>query len=158
MNAPIHPPPALYDYRFSAEPVAIMGRMRAFGTRVLCRAILSGDHYKGPIVLPYNASDAVAFQVLSVGAGVRVACEKMGEEPPQPGQHCDVRSVAADRVNAADPLGRYWLVDILDIAAVWDPVEADAPGLFEACAEMVARGAAFTAPAPSNGAVVLSAR
>lgn len=151
---------ALYDYRAGAEPLAAIGRMRAFGKRILCRAILEADWYRGPIqVVTYNAHDAVAFEILSVGRGVAGACEEMGEDAPTVGQHCDIRSVAADRVHAKDPTGRYWLVDIADVAGLWDPVPVDTPGLIEACAAIVERQALAAAAAPpSNGEVEMSPR
>lgn len=146
-----------YDYRLGPEPVAAMGAMRPLGTRVLCRAILDSDWYNGALkLITYNAIDAVAFEVVSVGAGVKGLCEKMGEVPPTPGQHCDIRSVAADRVYSRDVTGRFWLVPVDDIAAVWDPVPADAPGLAEACAAVQLRSQDHSVVADAKGLVDLA--
>lgn len=161
MNAPIDPP-KFYDFRFGMEPLAIMGRLRAFGTRILCRAILDTDYNAaqgGQIhLVQYNSVEAAAFVVLSVGGGVAKKCAEMGEECPRPGQIIDVRSVAADRVNAKDALGRYWLVDVADVSGITDPVEADAEGLFEACREVHLRGDAMSIAAAPTGEIELATR
>lgn len=112
-----------YDYSAGTDPVVEVGAMRAFGTRVLCRAILTNDGYRGPLhLVTYNSTDAECFEVLSVGGGVAGWCESHGESAPRPGQHLDCRSTAADRVAQKDPTGRFWLVPIEDVTAVWDPV------------------------------------
>ncbi len=147
----------IYQYNLGSEPVAAAGLMRAFGTRILCRAILEVDSYAGPIQLvTYNAHDAVAFAIVSVGNGVRAACEKMGELVPYAGQHCDVRSVAADRVNSKDPTGRYWLVPVEDVAAVWDAVDIDTPGFMDALVRVKQQRDGFMSVGSANGEAELA--
>ncbi len=146
-----------YDYRHSAEPVAMAGLLKAFGTRVLCRAILENDWYHGPIqLIEYSALDVMAFEVVSVGAGVAMACEKMGEHPIEVGEIVDCRSVGADRVHSNDPTVRYWLVPVEDIAARNMPVDLDTPGFLEALAAYRARQERTSAPVISNGQADLS--
>lgn len=120
-----------YGYQFGADVVAESGHMRAFGERILVRAILKSDAYerdeaKGTglyLAHVYNSSDAECFEVLAVGAAVEKWCAERGELAPKIGQHVDVRSTAADRVAASDPTSRYWLVPIAHVAAVWNPVD-----------------------------------
>ncbi len=153
-----------YSYRFGPEPIAAAGYMRAFGNRILVRAILDTDWYalENPdystrlSIVSFNAVDAVAFEVVSVGAGVQKTCEAMGEVPPEPGQHCDIRSVAADRVYSKDPSGRFWLVPVEDVAGVWDPVETDAPGIEDACRIVIARAMEQRSQVNSTGEAELS--
>lgn len=142
-----------YDYRAGTDVVVEMGKMRPFGRRILCRSILQNDAYEGPLTLvTYNSTDAVAFEILAVGGAVADWCEQHGETTPIVGQHCDVRSVAADRVNAKDPTGRYWLVPVEDVSAVWDPIPAD-DALLAAVDAISARSK--PAPAPSIASTII---
>ncbi len=147
----------LYKYQAGPEPVAAAGLMQAFGTRLLCRAILENDWYSGALQLVvYNATDVMAFEVVSVGAGVAHACAAMGEQPPRVGQHLDARSVAGDRVHANNPAGRYWFIPIEDVAGVWDPVDLKEPGFARAVEEVRARNAGNIAVSDARGEVDLS--
>lgn len=114
----------IYDYSAGPEFAAFLGRMTPFGDRVLLRAIMRSDGYKGALTLvEYNSSDAECFEILKVGGSVEKWCKEHDEFTPKVGQHCDIRSNASDRVAQKDPTGRYWLVSILDLASWWDPIE-----------------------------------
>jgi hypothetical protein len=144
-----------YAYKDGVEVVAEMGRMRPFGNRVLCRAIMRSDAFSSVLSVEYNSSEAECFEILAVGGGVARWCDENGEKMPLVGQHCDIRSTAADRVSQKDPTGRYWLVPVMDISAVWDPVDVDAD-TESAIARVKARsGAAFTLP-KFNGEAILT--
>lgn len=157
-----------YGYDAGTNPVAMMGRMRPFGRRVLLRAILEHDAYieekraKGERaieIVAYNTSDAVCFEVLGVGGGVARWCAENGETPPVVGDHCEMRSTAADRVHAREQIGRFWLVDVEDVAAVWAPVQADDPELLAAItAWREIKTNAVTPTAPGNGSADLEPR
>lgn len=150
----------IYGYSLGTTPIAASGHMKAFGRRLLVKAILDRDDYKGALTLvTYNALEAVAFEIVSVGAGVAKACAEMGEDTPVVGQHCDIRSVAADRVNGKDASGRYWLVQVEDVAAIWDPVDADDAELAKAIANATtSRVDSLVLPTMNrNGAVELEA-
>ena len=144
----------IYAYQHGSEPVAASGLMRAFGTRIIVRAILKNDSYTGPLhLVVFNSAEVEAFEIMSVGKGVASACAKMGEDTPKAGQHCDVRSVAGDRIG--DKLtSRYWSVPVEDLVSVWDPIDIETPGFLEAVALVKARDDG--APTPSSkGAIEL---
>jgi hypothetical protein len=174
-----------YTYELGPEPLAACGAMRPFGSRILCRAILDTDWLElrkraeaeaaraagnedlalgieatiMPVVT-FNSTDAAAFVIVAVGGGVAKWCEGAGEVAPLVGQHCDVRSVAADRVYAKDVTGRYWLVPVEDVGSVWDAPTSETPGLVEAINAMVRRKQESEVPsmgAASNGEAHLEA-
>lgn len=151
-----------YGYQFGTAPLAEAGYLRAFGRRLLVRGVLSKDAYSGPLVLvSHSSTDAMCFEIFDVGPGVAKACEEMGCPVPVIGQHCDIRSVAADRINTKDQTCRWWWVTIEDLAGLWDPVEADDPELLFALAKMRDAQKAESAPQvpmgqpEANGAVEL---
>lgn len=130
-----------YGYQFGADILAEIGRMRAFGDRVLVRAILRTDSYdihKGGFIhmvrVYDSASDVDAFVVLSLGGGCAKWCEDHGEKCPAVGDHIDARSTSADRVAQSDPTSRYWLIPIAHVTAIMDRVPADDPALVAALA------------------------
>lgn len=119
-----------YDYRAGTDVVVEMGAMKPFGRRVLCRSVFASDAYAvqggGKLhVVQHNSTDADCFEVLALGDGVGKWCQDNAFALPRVGQHADVRSTAADRVNQKDPTGRYWLVPIEDVTALWDPIPVD---------------------------------
>lgn len=126
-----------YNYREGAAVLAAAGHVRAFGTRILARAIMRSDAYSLISVVEYNSAQAEAFEVIHVGGGVAEACRKLGEEPIRIGEHVEIKSTAADRVGP-DPTGRFWLVELEDIAGRWMPVPADDPRLTAAIAAAAA--------------------
>ena len=122
-----------YNYKEGAGILAAAGHVRAFGTRILARAIMRSDAYSLISIVEYNSAQAEAFEVIHVGGGVAEACKKLGEEPIRVGEHVEIKSTAADRVGP-DPTGRFWLVELEDVAARWMPVPADDAKLVEAIA------------------------
>src|SRR5437867_3065085 len=115
-----------YEYEHGSNVLAASGHMHAFGDRILCKAILKKDSYKGPLTLvTYTTQDAIAFEVISMGAGVKMKLQEMGEKPIAIGDHIEIKSVAADRVNGADATGRFWLVPVSDVVARFDEVPVD---------------------------------
>ena len=113
-----------YNYKEGAGVLAAAGHVRAFGTRILARAIMRSDAYSLISIVEYNSAMAEAFEVVHVGCGVAEACKKLGEEPIRVGEHVEIKSTAADRVGP-DATGRFWLVELADVAARWMPVPAD---------------------------------
>ena len=113
-----------YNYKEGAGILAAAGHVRAFGTRILARAIMRSDAYSLISIVEYNSAQAEAFEVVHVGCGVAEACKKLGEEPIRVGEHVEIKSTAADRVGP-DATGRFWLVELADVAARWMPVPAD---------------------------------
>lgn len=128
----------MYDYGFGVQPVCEAGLARPFGPRVLLRAILSRDFYSGGLWLPMQSStDADCFEVVAIGGGVARWCEANDETPPKVGQHVEVRSTAADRVDPTRDTGRYWNVHIEDVSQVWDWPEIT-PEIQAACERIAA--------------------
>lgn len=127
-----------YNYKEGAAVLAAAGHVRAFGTRILARAIMRSDAYSLISVVEYNSAQAEAFEVIHVGGGVAEACKKLGEEPIRVGEHVEIKSTAADRVGP-DPTGRFWLVELADIAGRWMPVPADDPKLVAAIEQAQSR-------------------
>lgn len=125
-----------YAYQQGPEIVAKLGRMMPFGDRVLVRAIMAEDSYRGPLYTGrYNSTDAAAFEIVEASAMAVAYAEKNGLPALSVGRHCDIRSVAADRVEPKNPSGRFWLVRVEDIAAVWDPVEVT-PDVMALCEQV----------------------
>ena len=88
----------LYDYSHGTNVLAEAGGVQAFGDRILCRAILEHDSYKGDLQLvTYNTYDALAFEIVSIGGGVAGKLSEMNEAELCVGDHIDIKSVAADR-------------------------------------------------------------
>ncbi len=145
---------ALYDYEHGTNVLAASGHMHAVGDRVLCRAILENDHYKGGIhLVTYTTQDAIAFEIVSIGPKANTVWQRDMMEPEalQLGMHIDVKSVAADRVNAKDATGRYWLVPVTDIVAILERVEKNEASLWEAVQQHIESKKGFMAslgPAP----------
>lgn len=115
----------------------------------------SAHESSGLVLVKFNALDAAAFVIEAVGRGVEHWCEKNGETPPLVGQHCDVRSVAADRVQPKDPSGRYWLVHCEDIGGVWDAPTDHTPGLVDAIEAYAATKRETHVPSASTGEAML---
>lgn len=148
-----------YNYSAGPEFVASIGKMRPFGDRILLRAIMYSEAYKGALTLvEYNSSDAECFEVLAVGGSVAKWCAEHSETAPIVGQHCDIRSNASDRVAQKDPTGRYWLVSILDLASVWDPVEMTEENAAALVAFSNSKKNIQEAPAANNGEADLTPR
>lgn len=147
-----------YRYKHGTNVLAEAGKMHAFGDRILVRAILERDWYSGGLhLVSYSSVEAVAFEIISVGAGVARKLEEIGEAPLNVGDHVDVRSVAADRVNGADATGRYWLVPVADVAARIDFCDADDTGLLAALQKKTDAELATSNFIPTNGEVQLEA-
>lgn len=153
-----------YGYSVGTNPIMMMpGRVRAFGRKVLLRAIMETDGYLasgGKVqIVTFNTNDAVCFEIMGLGGGVAKWCADCGEIPPTPGQHCEMRSSAADRVHAREALGRFLLVDVEDISGVWDPVDAEDPELLAAIKEwQEIKANAVTTPAIGDGAPTIEPR
>jgi hypothetical protein len=152
-----------YGYEYGIDPLVEIGKIRAFGKRILARAILRTDAYDvqngGTLhTVASNSSDAEAFVVISVGGQVEKWCLANGDMPPQVGDHIECASVAADRVGS-DPTGRYWMINIEDVTGVITPVAIDDAELIEACMRAKAkREMVPAAPAPDNGERLIMAR
>lgn len=143
-----------YAYSAGTAPLAASGHMRAFGTRLLLRAIFRKDEQKGALWTPeHTSTDSDCFEIVSVGKGVALACEKMGEDVPLVGQHCEINSVRGDRVGR-DLSGRYWLVDVVDMGSIWNRVQKDDVKLLHAIELTNDRAPSYVAP-HSNGEVQL---
>lgn len=112
-----------YGYREGLEPVIQAGALRPFGRTLLVRAVLAQDSYTSLQHVAYKATDAECHEIVAVGAEVAKWCKDHGEQTPEPGMHAYLRSTAADRISS-DPAGRFWLVDVEDIKAVWLPIPA----------------------------------
>lgn len=158
-----------YGYQLGPEPIAVIGKMKPFGRRILCRAILETDDYERRhagdrnrlTLATYSSVEAVAFEVVALGGHVAKACAEIGEEPLRVGEHVELKSVAADRVHTKDSTGRYWSVDVSDVATRWDPVALDEPGLMAACEAIGARqsmAAAVASTMQGNGEAILAPR
>lgn len=138
----------IYDYRCGVQPLCEVGAVRPLGKRVLLRAILSADNYNGPLWMPpMQSTDADCFEVVAVGPDAG--------DVVKPGQHVEVRSTAADRVDAKKLTGRFWNVSIEDVTAVWDP-QPVTQEIADACNRIVAAESGPVMPAPSNGEAELT--
>jgi hypothetical protein len=83
-----------YGYEYGIDPLVEIGKIRAFGKRILARAILRTDAYDvqngGTLhTVASNSSDAEAFVVISVGGQVEKWCLANGDMPPQVGDHIE---------------------------------------------------------------------
>lgn len=147
-----------YAYEAGSNVLAAAGKIRAFGDRLLVKAILKNSHYKGPLTLvTYHSVEALAFEVVSVGKGVERRLVELGEDPINIGDRLDVRSVAADRVDGADSTGLYWLVRVEDVAARHDRVASDDPALLAAIADVTEAQERLQTMPRGNGQIELAA-
>lgn len=149
MNAPTK----FYSYGLGTDPVVVSGALKPFGDRLLLRAILATDGSTLHVVT-HNSTDAECFEVIGVGGGVAAACEMKDEEPIKIGQHVDVRSTAADRIRSKDPVGRFWLVSVEDVTAVWDPCVMD-ENMVAICNRIAETNANAAAVAPPAGSLLI---
>lgn len=151
---------ATYGYEYGIDPLVEIGAIRAFGTRLLVRAIMRTDSYDlqngGTLhTVETNSSDADAFRVVSVGAGVARWCADNGEQAPEAGYEIECSSVAADRVGK-DPTGRYWLIDIRDVTAIIVPIPIDDADLLAAVKRAKDRAQnRVVAPPPNLGEALI---
>ena len=143
-----------YNYTRGVDPIAEIGAMRPVGRNVLVRAILAEDAYEGPLqVITYNSTIAECFEVVAIGKACGTWAKEQGDDLPDVGQHCTVKSTACDRVSSRDQTGRYWLVPVEDIAACWSPVDERNPLLAAACERVRARNSVQAAAASATSAI-----
>lgn len=116
-------------------------RIRKTGDGITAAQLLEQATAVEATILPlaiFSALDVAAFVIVAVGAGVAKWCKANGETCPVVGQHCDARSVSADRIGDKQT-GRYWAIHVEDLCGTWDAPTNQTAGLVDAINAHVAR-------------------